>query len=321
MMTDLDKIQAQYPNSWAEYVGQIDAKYALRIAAQASKLLGEQLPHILITSPYPGIGKTALALLTIRAADRPVHWASGQMSIEAAMEMFSNAEDGDICFYDEFHKVMDGGAKNAEWMLNYLIDGVLFTPWGIEEVPKVTFVGATTEKGKILETIVDRFKLIELDPYTNDEAAAIAVSMSTKVFAPAKMTPINQAVALAIAEAASRQPRRMRQLLMSVRDLVVCEELEESPTGDYDLAKPLAFAGLTPDGLTKEARNYLLLLKKNGGKAGKEVLTARLGLAGTGLVRVERLLMDKSLIVQTTSGRQLTIPGSARVTRLLRENA
>jgi Holliday junction resolvasome RuvABC ATP-dependent DNA helicase subunit len=243
------------------------------------------------------------------------------MSIDAAMEMFSNAEDGDVCFYDEFHKVMDGGAKNAEWMLNYLIDGVLFTPWGIEEVPKVTFVGATTEKGKILPTIVDRFLLVQLDPYTQDEAAAIAVSMSAKVFASAKMPTISMNVALAIAEAGNRQPRRMRQLLMSVRDLVVCEELDESPTGDYDLDKPLAFAGVTPDGLTKEARGYLLLLKKNGGRAGKEVLTARLGLVGSGLVGVERLLMDKALIVQTTSGRQLTIPGNKRVARLIRENA
>ncbi len=112
-----------------------------------------------------------------------------------------------------------GGKAQAEWMLNYLQDGVLPGPRGMEEMPKVTVLGATTDAGKLPETFLDRFKMCELQPYTPAEAARISAVMSRRIFFP----PLPQPSARnhdQVAEASNRNPRVMRHVLEQVPDLV-----------------------------------------------------------------------------------------------------
>jgi holliday junction DNA helicase RuvB len=316
-----DLTDTQYPRKWSEYMGQEAAKYTLRIAANSAKLRGDLLPHLLICSPIPGQGKTALALLTCRASGRHVHMISGALTLDQAIEMFSELEHGDIVFWDEFHKCMDGGAKNAGWMLNYLIDGTLLTPWGVEDVPRVTFIGATTDKGLLLEPIRDRFKIIELEAYSDEEGAAIAQTTANKVLAPAHLPTVNHELAIQVARAASNQPRMMRSLLTSIRDLAVCEEITAPADGSYDITKALVFSGLTADGLTKDALAYLMLLKGSSTPVGEGSLRQRLGVVGNGLVSIERLLVGKGLIALSGRGRHLTSEGNRRVNLLARKAA
>jgi Holliday junction DNA helicase RuvB len=319
--SQIDMLDAQYPQTWSDYVGQEIAKQTLRRSATAAKKLGENLPHILITSPYAGIGKTALALLTIRASGRPVFMASGAMTMEQALDMFSQCEDGDVVFYDEFHAIMNGGPRKAEWLLNYLQDGVLLTPWGPEAVPKVSFVAATTDRGLILPTILDRFLEVELEPYTPEQGAGIATVMSAKILGKAHLATISDDVAAAVARASNNQPRRMGRLLTTLRDLAVCDEIASPEDGSYDVAQALTAAGVTPDGLTKEARKMMLLLKSSTRPVGEAMLKQRMGLVGKGLQMVERLLLDKGYIGYTGGGRALTMEGNRRANALLRDAA
>jgi Holliday junction DNA helicase RuvB len=318
-MTTIDMLDGQYPQTWDQYVGQDDAKQVLRRTATSAKKLGENMPHILITSPTAGIGKTALALLTIRASGRPVFMASGAMTMEQALKMFSQVEDGDVIFYDEFHAIMNGGPRKAEWLLNYLQDGVLLTPWGPEEVPKVTFVAATTERGLILETILERFLEVKLRPYTPEEGTQIAKTMSEKVLGKARLAPLNDAVAAAVARATNNQPRRMGRLLITIRDLAVCDEIASPSDGSYDIDVALKAAGITADGLDSDARALMLLLKQSTRPVGEAMLKQRLGLVGKGLHMVERVLLDKGFLGYTGGGRALTLEGNRRANQLLRE--
>jgi Holliday junction resolvasome RuvABC ATP-dependent DNA helicase subunit len=49
----------------------------LKIACKSAQHRGVSLGHVLLKSPYAGIGKTALALLVARTMDTPVWVISG----------------------------------------------------------------------------------------------------------------------------------------------------------------------------------------------------------------------------------------------------
>ncbi len=311
-------LDGQYPDSWDEYIGQDAAKRSLRIAAKSAAMRGVNMDHALIASPFAGIGKTALALLAIRTAGRRVLVVSGSMKISDVRLMFTRVEDGDIIFYDEIHKSVEGGKKNAEWMLHYLENGVLVTPFGEEKVPAVTIIGATTDKGLLPDSILQRFKVIDLVAYTDAEGAQIAAGLGQKLLGAAGLTPINAEVAADVAAAASNQPRMMRKLLIAVRDLAITEEIPTPDDGKYDLSEALEFAGLTHDGLTLEAQKYLIIMvtELRAEPAGAGLMKERLGLVGNGLSMVEMLLLDKGLILKSKQGRVLTAAGMKRAVQL-----
>lgn len=314
-------LDGQYPSSWDDFVGQHKAKRALKIAALSAKKRATTMPHTLIASPYAGVGKTAIAILAARELGRPVYTVSGSMKFNEARVMFSRLDDFDTVFYDEMHKIMDNGKKNAEWLLHYLENGVLVGPFGEEKVPKVTIIGATTDRGLLPNTILDRMKIVELDAYTGDEGTAIAAHMAGKVLTPWDLPTVNMEVAAAIARAASNQPRRMRDLLDTIRDLAITGECEAPQDGGYDLTEALSSADLTFDGLTLEARKYLaiLYLEMRAEPAGAALMRERMGLVGRGLNIVEQLLLDKDMITKTKQGRMLTSAGIKRATALCGE--
>lgn len=307
-------ISSMYPDSWDEYIGQADAKFELQVAVASAKKRGQNLGHILITSPLPGVGKTALAELVARAMGRPIIERGGAMTPSDVELMFSECEPGDIVLYDEIHKAVDRGKANAEWMLKYLEQGVLVTPYGPVEVPAVTIIGATTDKDLLPAPVLQRFKLVELEPYTTDQAAQIAQGMGRKILSPQGLPELSWDVAKLIAQAASSQPRLMRKILFSLRDLVITDHVQVAVGGSYDLELALKFSGLTWDGLPKDAQKYLVICYKEmrNQPVGAALMRERLGIVGRGLEMIEALLLDKELIFKTKQGRKLTPSGLKR---------
>lgn len=304
-----------YPMQWSDFVGQDAAKRQLRIAAGSAKLRGDQMPHVMLKSPYSGIGKTSLALLTAGELGTKVVPVSGVVTIDDARMLFLDMNDGDVLFYDEVHRAVDSGKKHIEWMLNWLHDGVLLTPAGMSITPKVTMIAATTDAGRLPRPLLERFKLQPvLDPYTDVQASQIVGIMQKKALVDCGLPPVSDLVAARIARAASNRPRWMRRVLESLRDLVVMQEVKAPDNGDYDLTEALEFIGVTEDGLTSEAQRYMYVLFRelHGKPAGAQLLKERLGEVGTGLGEIEQLLMDKGFIVKTKAGRVLTDPGLQR---------
>jgi Holliday junction resolvasome RuvABC ATP-dependent DNA helicase subunit len=168
------------------------------------------------------------------------------------------------------------------------------------------------------DTIVQRFKVINLVAYTAEEGAQIATGLGEKILSEAGLANISDEVAADIAMAGSNQPRLMRKLLISLRDLAVCEEITAPADGKYELDEALEFSGLTRDGLTLEARQYLTVMVKElrAEPAGAALMKERLGLIGNGLAMVEGLLLDKGLILKTKQGRVLTAVGMKRAVAL-----
>lgn len=306
--------------SWNEYIGQDDAKYELQVAVRSAQKRGKNLGHILITSPLPGVGKTTLAEMVARYYGRPVTDRAGAMTPSEVELMFSEMEDGDVLIYDEIHKAMDKGKAGAEWMLTYLEQGVLMTPYGPIEVPQVTVIGATTDAGVLPAPILQRFKIVELEPYTVDEATLIALGMAEKILGPESLPVLSDETAALVARAASCQPRLMRKILLSLRDLVVTDEVPAAEDGNYSLDLALRFSGLTWDGLPKDAQKYLVVCfsEMRNVPVGAALMRERLGMVGRGLEMIEALLIDKNLIFKTKQGRKLTPEGLKRA-KLLAE--
>lgn len=307
---------SEYPQRWSEYIGQEQAKAMLKVAAKSARIRKKPLDHVLIAHPSPGVGKTALAVLVATELRKEVQFVSGTLTRDKARLKLSEMSDGDVLVYDEFHQIVDGGKKNAEWLLHYLQDGVIMGPLGPEDYPRVTLIAATTDVHKLPPAVVSRFPLMPpLDEYTTEEAAKIAVVQSKRVLVD--MPSLRMPDALLLASAAHNNPRAIVRLLRVLRDMVVTETLEVTASGRYDIPGLLVFQGITPDGLDRTAQQYLRALAEEfAGTAGVKALEERLATPG-GLAETERMLMDKGLVARTRTGRSLTRAGIIRSKELV----
>lgn len=301
-----------YSKKWHEHVGHKRAVDMLRRAAKSAKIRKEPMDHALIASPVAGIGKTDLAVLTSLDMGTQVRIVSGQVHRDRARLLFSELNDGDVLFYNEFHQVMQGGRKNAEWLLSYLENGTIIGPRGPERQPRVTVIADTTDAHKIPTTILGRFLSPPIDPYTAQEGAKIATILSKRLLVAKEGLPaVLGRNAAAISEAACRNPRAMKKILTILRDMVVTGEME-----DYDIPRLLEDMGITRDGLDETAQRYLAVLADEfGGTAGGATLADRLMIPG-GLNEIERILVDKGLVTKTRTGRVITQAGIRRYREL-----
>lgn len=312
----------EYPRRWADYIGQESAKRMLQASARAAKVRKKPLDHVLIAHGSPGIGKTALGSLIAAEMGTTCRVVSGQLSGGRARLLFSEMNDRDVLFYDEFHGVMDRGRKDAEWLLTYLQDGVIQGPLGAEVQPKVTIIAATTDAGRLPETIAGRFPIQPpMSNYSDEEAARIAQVMSKRILGELDLPSLNKKDAAAIAAAGTNNPRAIRRLLVVMRDMTIAGEIPMKSAKAYNIETLLEFQGITNDGLDHVAQRYLTTLAMEfAGTAGAKALEDRLQHAG-GLNTVERMLMDKGLVAKTRTGRTLTQAGIGRVRDLMEQVA
>lgn len=304
----------EYPSRWKDYIGQESAVRMLQVASASARIRKEPLDHILIAHPSPGIGKTALANLVARELRRPIRVVSGKVTLNGARGILGQMKDRDVLLYDEFHRVAETKG-NAEWLLHLMQDNTLVGPFGLEEQPRITLIAATTHAHVVPRAVLDRFMMVpSLSDYNTEDAARIAQVMGKRVLGD--LPTLSKGEATAIATAAGRNPRAIKKLLISLRDLTITKAVPLR-NGRYDIAALLEWNDVTPDGLSSVARRYLATLREEfDGAAGVKALEERLAHPG-GLADVERVLMDGGLVGRTRSGRMLTQAGIARYNELV----
>ncbi len=300
----------QYPQTWDEYIGQEEAKSVIQDAIRRAVHRDEVTRHILIACRIPGIGKTALAVLAARQIGSRCFTVSGKMGQAEAQAVLSQMHRGDVLFIDEIHRLVQGGKANAEWLLHLLQDGVLMGPSGPIAKLDITVIGATTDVGRLPETVIDRFSvrpvLTQLD---GDDALMIAYWAAERLFPPAPVPDTNDLKAFVLA--ADFNPRRITQLLQ------VAVDLHYSVDG-YNVEEVLRRTRMTLDGLDDVSQRYLVLLANSHGPMGEAQVRNLLGESG-GLAYIERRLNDKGLLTFSRSGRVLTRDGEARAAELIAE--
>lgn len=305
-----------YVRGWGEFIGQKKAVDQIQVAAQAAQSRDDPLPHLLLASGLHGVGKTTLAYLAAKEMDADLTTLAGRVTSTEARIKLSDMGDGDALFIDEIHQLAQQRKGDSEWLLHLLQDGVILGPRGPEPQPRVTIIGATTDVGRLPETVVSRFPLRPtLVPYSDDEAMDIAAIHASHIM-PEDSPLLYSEDLLRIARAADRNPRAIRHILCALRDLWSVKPEETHDGESYVLDQALQWVGVLEDGLTTTAARYIqVMLTEYDGKAGERAMVQRLQEPG-GLTSTERMLLDRGLIAFTSSGRALTGAGIARAKEL-----
>lgn len=234
-----------YPREWSGFIGQEGAKEQLTANIVSALHRNTRLDHTLLASGLHGVGKTTLAYLLAHQARVGLTCVSGALTVEDARQALTAMNHHDILFWDEFHLAVQGNKNRADWTLPLLISGELMTPRGAERMPNITVVAATTDVGKLPQTIISRFMVKpRLVQYAAGEAMKIAGNLAQRM-----KVNVDPADWPSIAEAANRNPRDMRAILTAIRDLTYARA-----DGRYDLRKAFEWAGLSHDGLTTAPR-------------------------------------------------------------------
>jgi holliday junction DNA helicase RuvB len=176
---------ATRPENLEDLVGMETAKRKLNLAIRGSIMRNQPLRSFLITGPS-GTGKTTLAkiihkLASAKFAGNNLICSQGSdiTSTDDLYSLATTAKDGDVIFIEEAHTLGGGGKKSKtiqaalyEWLEDFSLSGLGALGNGAK-APKVCFVFATTDPGKLLEPLRNRCERIDLQFYNVEEIEII----------------------------------------------------------------------------------------------------------------------------------------------------
>lgn len=312
----LDFADVDMPDDWDDYIGQAPLKQQIAIYMASARKRGKRLPHMLLASGYPGVGKTTMSRLVAVTMDCNIIELVPPFNVYTLVEAAKQLEDGDILFIDEIHKLADSGKRGAELLLKVLEEGVAFLPDGtVEVLPDITIIGATTDRDKLPEPVVDRFKIKPyFQAYSEDELAQITVQFA---FRHGLQDAVDDWMAANIAMASRGTPRITEEAVLACGALA--DAMGRNPTPD----EVLAFLEVEPDGLTRQHIHYLTALRQYFPRTvrdteeieyivGAAAIQQILRETDNGLSRIEGFLVERGLIDRTPRGRRLTDAGILR---------
>lgn len=319
----LDFSTVAMPETWDDYIGQEPLKQQLAVKIAAAKARGAALGHVLLASGYPGVGKTTMARLIAKTMGVDIYELVPPFNIRTLVEAALQLRDHDVLFIDEIHKLADNGKGGAEILLKVLEDKVAFMPDG-EVIPlaDITVVGATTDAGKLPETVVHRFKLRPyFQRYSWAELSKIAVKFAYRHDAE---DVVDDDLAVKIAAACRSTPRIIEEMVESARDMDLAFGRPPTP------AELLAFLEVEPDGLTRTHIHYITALRQYFGReaprgegwefiVGEAAIQQILRETKSGLQYIEAFLVERGLIDRTPRGRRLTALGIGRAEEFIAE--
>lgn len=297
------------PRALSEYVGQAATVERLRIAIQAANARGEALDHILLHGP-PGLGKTTLAYIVAEELGREISLTSGP-ALERpgdVMPYLVNANEGDIIFIDEIHRlprVVEEFLYSAmeDFIVNFTLDKGMYSKPLPFHLKHFTLIGATTRPAMLSRPMRDRFGIQQhLDFYREEELVDIAERSSNLLD-----TRIEKSGAKELARRARGTPRIVNRLLRRVRDFA---QVRADGTITAEVAhEALKLEGIDELGLDRLDESVLRVIKDiyNGGPVGLSALAATLNEELDTLEDVvEPYLLKIGFLARTPQGRRIT---------------
>ncbi len=285
------------PTIWEEYLGQERIKTELDIRIQSALHDERPLDNVLLAGP-PGAGKTSLAQIIAARLGETFEVITMPIGKRDLIKLVHSFEG--VVLFDEIHRC---SVKEQEALLPLLEFGYVADGANRHLAEWLTIVGATTEKQKLIEPLIDRFEIKpDYDDYTDEQMARIALSMGAKAD-----LDIGDDVADTFGKAAAGTPRRVRAFILGYRDL-------RNATGEDPTAEEVLDLCQTEwDGLTTMHMRYLETLKTLGACRGLDTIVSLMRQPKPMVVEWERLLIERGFIQFGDRGRVLTEAGNQRI--------
>lgn len=308
----------EFVADWDSYVGQGPLKEQVKVAIQSARARYDAMPHTLLASGVPGVGKTTLARLIAKEYGTRIKMLVPPFTAKTLYDAAMSMDDWEFLFIDEIHKLADYGPRAAENLLHLLEERTLYLDSGVHKLREFTVLGATTDADKLPETILDRFMLKPyFQPYSLEEMVRI-----THNFGRHYDLAMFPRTIMGIAQASRRTPRVARELVLAARDLTITTGTPST------IEEVLAFKEIDPDGMTRVHKAYVTAMYQFYGRenakgeteyvAGEASMMSMLRETRQGIGRIERFLIERGLLDRTPRGRRLTPLGIAKAQDYLR---
>ena len=315
----LDFTTVDMPASWNDFIGQEPLKQRLAISMKSAQARDAALDHTLLASGMPGVGKTTMARLIAKTLGVKIIEIVPPFNMFTLVAALESLGDRDICFIDEIHLLMMK-RRGGDMLLKILEDKVAYLPDGtVVQLNDITIIGATTDKGLLPKTILDRFKIKPYyQAYSHGELAMIAVDFAAKDHS---LAIVNNDLAFDIAGASRGTPRVIEEMIMAARDMSFA--INRPPTSQ----EVLDFVEVEGDGLGREHVHYLTSMRKYFSQVTKDntveyivgeaaIMQILMETKGGNAI-LERFLIERGMIDRTPRGRRLTARGIARAEALI----
>ncbi len=303
---DYREKNALIPKTLDDYIGQEKAKRILKVSIDAAKKEKRVLEHLLICSPY-GLGKTTLAYLIAKEMKLPFFSinSTNLKDTKSLCLYFSKIKESCIIFVDEIHLL-----KNdvQTLLLSVLTD---FRVSYIDKIgeektfnlPPFTLIGASTQAGELLKPLLNRFAILELEEYTDEEKEIITKSKFDKLGYVATEEAIK-----AVAIRGRGIPRTIETFVKGLRDIAISKDsliIDQAIVDEY-----FELNNIDELGLNKNDLLILNVLKKANVPLALVTLSSKTGIAEEDLeFRYEPYLIKIGFIEKTERGRVISQVG------------
>lgn len=294
------------PLSFAGYIGQERAKRSLSISIAAAKKTGKPLSHLMLCAPY-GIGKTTLAGIIAAEMGMPFFSvnATNLKDVKALSLYFAGLKRSCIVFIDEIHTLR----KEVQTVLLSIMTD--FTVSFLDDegkeqcfvLPPFTLIGATTQAGELLKPFLNRFSVIELEDYTQEELIALVKSKFERLEFSATEEAICE-----IARRCRGIPRTAESYVKGTADVAITRDAKQVTA--EDVAVYFELHDIDGLGLTAGDRKLLHILAEAERPFALATLAAKSGIQEEEIeFRYEPYLLKIGFIEKTERGRILTEKG------------
>ena len=298
-----NKLSPQYLD---DYIGQEKAKQIIKISINAAKYEDRVLEHLLITSSY-GLGKTTLASIIANEMCLPFYSinATNLKDTKSLSLFFSKITEECIIFIDEIHALKnDVQTVLLSIITDFRVSFIDSSGNNKQfDLKPFTLIGASTQAGELLKPLLNRFTILELEDYTDEEKDIIVKSK----FAKLDYEITNDAVSN-ISKRSRGVPRTIETFAKGIKDIAINNNTKLI---DLDITNQyFEMANIDELGLNRNDLNILKALSEANRPLALVTIESKTGIQKEDIaLRYEPYLIKMGLIEKTEKGRILTQKG------------